>query len=314
MAGDLATPPKYSVRASYTSDIADLTAATTTCDTAVTLVEGDLVLLTEQSTASQNGIYQVGAVASGVAPLTRYEKCTDADGLPPGTQIFISEGTARGNLVYQHTTDAPIVVGTTSLVFAAITQVASAPTISSFTNAAHDHEDAAGGGQITPADAFDAAVPCALGGTNLTSYTAGDVLYASGATTLAKLAKGAAGEALVMNSGATAPEWAGPRAIAPAADLPAHVGNDIIPTTIESGAMYTIPALDAGSTITLPAASPTGTYCWIIGDGTTNDQTVQVRDATGPTNLTAALSASKRLCIFCLKVGAAWYASAHVSP
>ena len=41
-----------------------------------------------------------------------------------------------------------------------------------------------------------------------TLTTAGDVLYASGVNTLARLAKGTAGQAVVMNSGATAPEWA----------------------------------------------------------------------------------------------------------
>ena len=46
------------------------------------------------------------------------------------------------------------------------------------------------------------------GGTGLTSYTAGDVLYYSTGTTLTKLAKGTAGQVLTMNSGATAPEWA----------------------------------------------------------------------------------------------------------
>ena len=50
-------------------------------------------------------------------------------------------------------------------------------------------------------------VTVAKGGTNLTSFTEGDLLYATGATTLAKLAKGAASQALLMNSGATAPEW-----------------------------------------------------------------------------------------------------------
>lgn len=52
-------------------------------------------------------------------------------------------------------------------------------------------------------------LPVANGGTNVTSYTAGDLLYASGTTTLSKLAKGAAGQVLRMNSGATAPEWTG---------------------------------------------------------------------------------------------------------
>ena len=47
----------------------------------------------------------------------------------------------------------------------------------------------------------------ASGGTGLTGFTAGDLLYASGATTLVKLAKGTAGQTLKMNGGATAPTW-----------------------------------------------------------------------------------------------------------
>jgi hypothetical protein len=47
----------------------------------------------------------------------------------------------------------------------------------------------------------------AQGGTNLTSYTAGDMLYATGATTIAKLGIGTAGQILKTNGGATAPEW-----------------------------------------------------------------------------------------------------------
>ena len=51
-------------------------------------------------------------------------------------------------------------------------------------------------------------ITVAKGGTNLTSFTAGDILYATGATTLTKLAKGTGSQTLKMNSGATAPEWA----------------------------------------------------------------------------------------------------------
>ena len=50
-------------------------------------------------------------------------------------------------------------------------------------------------------------LPVASGGTGLASFTAGDILYASGTTTLAKLAKGTAEQVLAMNSGATAPDW-----------------------------------------------------------------------------------------------------------
>jgi len=46
------------------------------------------------------------------------------------------------------------------------------------------------------------------GGSGLTSYTAGDILYASGATTLAKLAKGSDTEVLTLASGV--PTWAAP--------------------------------------------------------------------------------------------------------
>ena len=42
------------------------------------------------------------------------------------------------------------------------------------------------------------------------SLLAGDTMYASATDTLAKLAKGTAGQLLTMNAGATAPEWAAP--------------------------------------------------------------------------------------------------------
>lgn len=42
--------------------------------------------------------------------------------------------------------------------------------------------------------------PVALGGTNITSYTAGDILYANGATSLAKLPKGSNGQILAIQS------------------------------------------------------------------------------------------------------------------
>jgi hypothetical protein len=51
-------------------------------------------------------------------------------------------------------------------------------------------------------------VGVAKGGTNISSFAAGDILYATGATTLTKLVKGSAADVLTMNAGATAPEWA----------------------------------------------------------------------------------------------------------
>jgi len=53
----------------------------------------------------------------------------------------------------------------------------------------------------------DGVIAEAQGGTDQSTYAQGDLLYASAANTLAKLAKGAATNVLTMNAGATAPEW-----------------------------------------------------------------------------------------------------------
>lgn len=69
--------------------------------------------------------------------------------------------------------------------------------------------DALGFGAVNLASSagVNGTLPVANGGTGLASYTAGDLLYATGAATLAKLAKGTAQQVLDMNSGATAPQW-----------------------------------------------------------------------------------------------------------
>lgn len=53
----------------------------------------------------------------------------------------------------------------------------------------------------------NAAVTAAQGGTGITSYAVGDLLYASGSTTLSKLADVATGNALISGGVTTAPSW-----------------------------------------------------------------------------------------------------------
>jgi hypothetical protein len=51
------------------------------------------------------------------------------------------------------------------------------------------------------------AIGVGYGGTNLTSYAVGDIIYASGATTLSKLADVATGNALISGGVGAAPSW-----------------------------------------------------------------------------------------------------------
>ena len=82
----------------------------------VTLANGNRVLLKDQTTASQNGIYVVGGVGSSVT-LTR---ATDADSsaeMTAGAFVFVEEGTANADSGWTLTTDNPITLGTTGLTF-----------------------------------------------------------------------------------------------------------------------------------------------------------------------------------------------------
>ena len=83
----------------------------------VTLATGDRILIKDQTTGSENGIYTVNATG---APT----RATDADAsadVTAGLTVFISEGTTQGNSAWSVTNDAAITLGTTAIVF---TQVA----------------------------------------------------------------------------------------------------------------------------------------------------------------------------------------------
>lgn len=62
-------------------------------------------------------------------------------------------------------------------------------------------------GQLDATDGLSGAVPPANGGTGQSAYTVGDILYASGATALAKLSDVATGNALLSGGVAASPSW-----------------------------------------------------------------------------------------------------------
>lgn len=79
----------------------------------VTLSVGDRILIKNQANAAENGIYTVNA--SG-AP-TRASDADSSAEMTAGATVFVSEGTVNGNSAWSITTDDPITLGTTALVW-----------------------------------------------------------------------------------------------------------------------------------------------------------------------------------------------------
>jgi len=82
----------------------------------VALVDGDRVLVKNQTTASENGIYEVDTSTWSRAP--------DWDGsydVKEGTFVYVTDGTVNAALFYSVTTADPITIGTTSVAFAVVT-------------------------------------------------------------------------------------------------------------------------------------------------------------------------------------------------
>jgi hypothetical protein len=83
----------------------------------VTLATGNRVLVKNQSTGSENGIY---VVASSGAP-TRSTDCDIAAELTSNFAVFVEEGTLNADQGYVLTNDGAITVGTTALTFTQFT-------------------------------------------------------------------------------------------------------------------------------------------------------------------------------------------------
>lgn len=109
----------HPVHGASTGNIANL-ASFTVANDGLTLVETNRVLLKDQSTASQNGIYVVGAVATGTAALTRATDFDAAAEVKPNALVAVSGGTAGANTLWQLTVAAAPTIGSTNLPFVQI--------------------------------------------------------------------------------------------------------------------------------------------------------------------------------------------------
>ena len=145
----------------------------------VTLSVADRVLIYQQTTQTQNGIYVVTSVGSGSTNwvLTRASDAdtfvsASPDGLSEGSTVFVQQGTTGAGGTYTCNTVGTITFGTTNITFA---QISSAQIYS------------AGTGLTLTGTQFSLTTPVAttLGGTGLTTFGATNrAIFSSGTNTL----------------------------------------------------------------------------------------------------------------------------------
>lgn len=80
----------------------------------ITMVAGDVILLTGQTTPSQNGLYVYNG---STAALTRASNADISAEVRSGLYVYVSEGGTNGSNGYTLVTANPIVLGTTGLTF-----------------------------------------------------------------------------------------------------------------------------------------------------------------------------------------------------
>jgi phage-related tail fiber protein len=103
---------KASTRAASTGNVTLATPGATL--DGVTLANGDRVLLKDQSTGAQNGIY---TYTDATTPLARASDAASAGQVTAGMAVTVEEGTVNGDKVFILITDGTITLGTTALAF-----------------------------------------------------------------------------------------------------------------------------------------------------------------------------------------------------
>jgi len=156
------------------------------------LTAGDRILVKNQSTAADNGIY--------VAAAGLWTRSTDANTWNElvSAFVFVQDGATLGDTGWVCTVNPGGTLGVTAVTW---TQFSGAGTYT------------AGTGLTLTGTQFSLTSPvtAALGGSGYTSYTTGDMLYASSSSALNKLGIGTS--SYIMTSSGSAPQWSAPSGI-----------------------------------------------------------------------------------------------------
>lgn len=227
----------------------------------VSMSVNDRVLVYQQTTGLQNGIYVVTTVGSGSTNwvLTRSADAnTSSEGDPNtlggGDYFFVQSGTTQGFFAFICTNTSAIVFGTTAITFNEFSQV---PV---YTGTAPIDVS----GQTI---ALTGTVAATSGGTGTSTVTTGDLLYGSATNTWSKLAISSAYKSLVVNGAGTNVEWnavALNQSGAVSGNLPATnggtgLGSYTLGDIVYSSAVNTLSALAGNTTTTKKYLIQTGT-------------------------------------------------------
>jgi hypothetical protein len=191
-----------------------------------TLTNGDRILVKNEATKAHNGIY----VRTSAAVLTRAADYDTAAEMAGGDFTFVENGTRYGNTGWVQTEEV-LTVGTDDVIWQQFSGTGTFTAGAGLTISGTEFNVGGTANRISVGtDAIDiastyagqdtivtlgtvatgtwnaTAIGATKGGTGITTYTAGDLLYASAANTLSKLAKGAEGQLLQINSSGL-PVW-----------------------------------------------------------------------------------------------------------
>jgi hypothetical protein len=229
---------KSSVRAATTANgtLATAYANGQTVD-GVTLATGDRILIKNQTTGSENGIY---VVAASGAPTRSVDM--DANAEAPGAAVYVDQGTTNADTGWAMTTNAPITLGSTSLTWAQFTG-----------SAAYT----AGTGLTLTGNSFSLTSPVttALGGTGTSSIgSANQVLGVNNGASALEYKTMTAGTGMSITHGANAITYNNTGVTSVALSLPAFITVSGSPVTTTGTLTGTL----ASQSANLVLASPNG--------------------------------------------------------
>ena len=235
----------------------------------------------------------------------------DATTLPAGAQFSFNNNQSSGTVIVKNNSGTTLAT-LQSGAFADVTLLVNSPAAGSWdthnqapSNASWSTNTLSWAGSYTSGTWNGNAIGAIYGGTAQTSYTTGDILYASASNTLSKLGIGSTGQVLTVASGV--PSWA---AASGGSSVPTGGGTDAVFYNNNNVVTtnYTIPSSTvtgtgsiSATTLTLTAGGPfivgmlitgtgvtAGTYISVVSNSTTytvtQTQTVASTTLTGTSN------------------------------